>query len=82
VSKIQASQLREQHHQQAGFPDSKLVQHNEPPRPFVTIEILAIQILTERPWPHTPRNKTAINPQPKTQTIRCPKAVTTGNRSP
>jgi hypothetical protein len=43
---------------------------------------LAIQILTERPWPHTPRNKTAINPQPKTQTIRCPKAVTTGNRSP
>jgi hypothetical protein len=28
VSKVQARQVREQHHQQAGFPGSKLVQHN------------------------------------------------------
>jgi hypothetical protein len=28
VSKVQARQVREQHHQQASFPGSKLVQHN------------------------------------------------------
>jgi hypothetical protein len=28
VSKVQARQVREQHHQQAGFPGSKFVQHN------------------------------------------------------
>jgi hypothetical protein len=28
VNKLQARQVREQHHQQAGFPGSKLVQHN------------------------------------------------------
>jgi hypothetical protein len=28
VNKVQTSQVREQHHQQAGFPGSQLVQHN------------------------------------------------------
>ena len=28
VNKVQARQVREQHHQQAGFPASEFVQHN------------------------------------------------------
>ena len=62
------------------------------PRPFVTIRILAIQILTERPWPHTARHGTAIKPiprqhkklatrpqaQPVTTPINCPRAGNVG----
>lgn len=61
LASLQGRQLREQQDQQAGFASGKLVQHNRPPRPFVTIGILAIQIVTERPWPYAGRNKTAID---------------------
>ena len=50
---VQPAQMREQQVQQAGFPAGQLVQHNRLPRSLVMIKILAIQIVTERPFPCT-----------------------------
>lgn len=59
---VQPVKLREQHDQQLSLAFGDLVQHNGPPRPFVTIGELVIQILTERPWPYPHSDATAIKP--------------------
>jgi hypothetical protein len=65
MTDIQARQVREQHPQQAGTSCSTIDLHGR----SVTIGILAIQILTERPQLFAARHNTAIR-SPLSQTIR------------